>query len=218
MATVTPGNRPFELDAPPEGLLEVAADRLHTVLPGPTLLHLPGRQHRPLFVSVLLHGNETSGLEAVQQLLKKYAERSLPRALSVFFGNIEAARHRLRRLEHQPDFNRIWPGTLHDACPESALVAAVTEIMRRRQVFASIDVHNTTGLNPHYACVNRLDLRFLRLASLFGRLVIFFTHPKGTQTAARAYWCNNGFSANVTYDVPNESRLEPAEWGQAVVE
>jgi len=45
-----------------------------------------------------------------------------------------------------------------------------------------------------------------------------FGNAKGTQTAARAYWCNNGFSANVTYDVPNESRLEPAEWGQAVVE
>jgi len=29
---------------------------------------------------------------------------------------------------------------------------------------------------------------------------------------------NNSFSANVTNDVPNESRLEPAEWGMAVVE
>jgi hypothetical protein len=68
-------------------------------------------------------------------------------------------------------------------------MAFVTETMARRQVFASIDIHNTTGLNPHYACVNRLDCRFLRLASLFGRLVIFFTHPKGTQTAAFAASC-----------------------------
>jgi hypothetical protein len=45
-----------------------------------------------------------------------------------------------------------------------------------------------------------------------------FGNEKGTQTAARAYWCNNGFAANVTYDVPSESRLEPAEWGEAVVE
>jgi hypothetical protein len=55
----------------------------------------------------------------------------------------------------------------------------------------------------------------LRLAFDAGYL---FGNEKGTQTAARAYWCNNGFAANVTYDVPNESRLEPAEWGEAVVE
>jgi hypothetical protein len=61
--------------------------------------------------------------------------------------------------------------------------------MIRRGVFASIDVHNNTGLNPHYACVNRLDKEFLWLASLFGRLVIYFTHPKGTQTAAFAPFC-----------------------------
>lgn len=55
----------------------------------------------------------------------------------------------------------------------------------------------------------------LRLAFDAGYL---FGNEKGTQTAARAYWCNNGFAANVTYDVPSESRLEPAEWGEAVVE
>lgn len=26
------------------------------------------------------------------------------------------------------------------------------------------------------------------------------------------------FAANLTYDVPTETRLEPAEWGEAVVE
>lgn len=45
-----------------------------------------------------------------------------------------------------------------------------------------------------------------------------FGNAAGTQTAAQAYWCNAGFAASVTYDVPNESRLEPAEWGQATVE
>jgi len=42
--------------------------------------------------------------------------------------------------------------------------------------------------------------------------------PEGTQAALRAYWTNNSFSANVTADIPNESRLEPAEWGTAMVE
>jgi hypothetical protein len=45
-----------------------------------------------------------------------------------------------------------------------------------------------------------------------------FGNAPGTQAAARAYWMNNGFSANVVNDVPNENRLEPAEWGTATVE
>jgi hypothetical protein len=45
-----------------------------------------------------------------------------------------------------------------------------------------------------------------------------FGNPTGNMVAARAYWRNNGFAANVTNDVPNESRLEPGEWGTATVE
>ena len=45
-----------------------------------------------------------------------------------------------------------------------------------------------------------------------------FGNAGGSQVALRAYWMNNSFSANVTNDVPNESRLEPAEWGSALVE
>ena len=40
----------------------------------------------------------------------------------------------------------------------------------------------------------------------------------GTGTASRAYWHNNSFTANVVNDIPHESRLEPAEWGEARVE
>lgn len=189
MVPVTPAPRLTELDALPEGLLDIAADRLHTILSGPTLLHLQGGREAPLFVSVLLHGNESTGLHAVQALLKKYQGRSLPRALSIFFGNIEAAKHGVRRLDGQPDYNRVWPGTPHAPCAEADLMAGVVETMARRKVFASIDVHNNTGLNPHYACVNRLDHRFFHLATMFNRLVTYFTHPKGTQTAAFAALC-----------------------------
>ena len=45
-----------------------------------------------------------------------------------------------------------------------------------------------------------------------------FGSSTGSLVAARAYWSNNSFSANVTRDIPHESRLEPAEWGTAVVE
>jgi hypothetical protein len=56
--------------------------------------------------------------------------------------------------------------------------------MAARGLFASVDVHNNTGLNPHYACINRIDNRFLHLAALFGRTVIYFVTPRGVQSMA----------------------------------
>lgn len=173
----------------PPGLLETDARALSTLLPGPTLLHLEGRDPRPLFVSILLHGNEVTGLLAVQRLLHKYRARPLPRSLTIFFGNIEAAAAGLRRLNGQPDYNRVWPGTDRPDCPEARLMAQVRDIMCRRRVFISVDIHNNTGFNPHYACVNRLDPRFLNLAALFGRLVVYFLRPRGVQSMAFAELC-----------------------------
>lgn len=46
-----------------------------------------------------------------------------------------------------------------------------------------------------------------------------FGNGRGVGKALRrAYLYNNSFSANVVDDIPNESRLEPAEWGEASVE
>ena len=45
-----------------------------------------------------------------------------------------------------------------------------------------------------------------------------FGNNEGTKAMVRSYWANNGFSANVLNDVPNESKVEPAEWGDAEVE
>ena len=46
-----------------------------------------------------------------------------------------------------------------------------------------------------------------------------FGNAQGVGKAVRrAYLSNNSFSANVIDDIPNESRLEPKEWGEAVVE
>lgn len=178
-----------ELNSLPEDLLQVEATELHTILPGPTLIHLPGRQGAPLFVSILLHGNEDTGLKAMQEVLKKYQNASLPRALSLFVGNVDAARQGVRRLEKQLDYNRIWPAGRDDTAPEHRMARKVTEIMAQRGVFASIDIHNNSGLNPHYACINRLDNAFLHLATMFSRIVVYFTSPKGVQSEAFACLC-----------------------------
>ncbi|MGR9088089.1 MAG: M14 family metallopeptidase [Gammaproteobacteria bacterium] len=179
----------IELDRIPDGLLEAEYDALHGILPAPTLINIEGKHAEPLFVSVLLHGNEPTGFKAIQQLLIKYIDRELPRSIALFIGNIAAARHNVRRLDSQPDYNRIWPGTELPDCRETAMTGAIVSIMKQRKVFASVDIHNNTGLNPHYACINRLDNRFLQLASLFGRLIVHFTHPKGVQSAAFAELC-----------------------------
>jgi len=173
----------------PEGFLISPAALLSQILPGPTLLHLAGRRPEPVFVSILLHGNEDVGLLAVQKLLTHRHGRALPRALSIFVGNLEAARASVRRLDQQPDYNRVWPGADDDGTPEHALMREVLAEMQTRRVFASVDLHNNTGRNPFYACINRVELPFLHLASLFSRTVAYFQRPRGVQSMAFADVC-----------------------------
>ncbi len=62
------------------------------------------------------------------------------------------------------------------------------------------------GLNLQSGDTVKMDVGYL------------FGNATGSQVALRSYWMNNGFSANVTSDIPNESRLVPNEWGIATVE
>ncbi|MFN2309937.1 MAG: M14 family metallopeptidase, partial [Gammaproteobacteria bacterium] len=177
------------LESPPAGLLDAEPTELLQLLGGPSLLHLPGRRAEPLFVSVLLHGNEDTGYFAVRELLRRFRDTPLPRALSIFFGNVRAAAVGLRRLDDQPDYNRVWPGSEAPETPEHGLMARVVDALEQRRVFASVDVHNNTGINPHYACVNRVDHRYLHLATLFGRTVVYFTRPRGVQSLSFSRLC-----------------------------
>ena len=173
-----------EINKLPDGLLECPLESLESLLGGPTLIHLPGRRPEPLFVTVLAHGNESTGFYALQALLKKYRDQELPRALSVFIGNVAAASQGLRFLDGQSDYNRVWPGTEQPDAPETVMMQRVVDSMRARKAFASIDVHNNTGINPHYGCINRVDNQFLHLASLFSRTVVYFIRPTGVQSMA----------------------------------
>lgn len=175
-------------DLPPS-LLAVDAKGLHAELGGPTLFHLPGRREPALFLSVLMHGNETSGWDAVRELLRSRLTSEgydLPRSLSLFVGNTAAAEQGIRHLPDQPDFNRVWPGSETSGTPEHDLMREVVARMEDREIFASVDVHNNTGMNPHYACVNVLEYPSLHLASLFGRTVVYFVRPRGVASMAMA--------------------------------
>lgn len=160
----------------PPGILETDPDRLDTLLPGPTLIRLQGKTDPPLFIATLLHGNEPTGFWALQHLLKNYRRegRTLPRSLFIFLGNIQAAKYNERRLQDQPDFNRIWAeGDL----PEHQLAQQVIREVTADGIFAAIDVHNSSGRNPHYACVNRVEPAHVNLGKLFSRTLVYFKEP-----------------------------------------
>ncbi len=169
-----------ELDHLPDRLLERPASALYQQLEGPTLIHLEGRIKRPLLVSVLQHGNEVTGWEAIRRLLKSHNHDELPRSLLILISNIQAAKHRLRHLDEQPDYNRCWPGGKTVDNRHTQLFQHIYDRILQHQPLACIDIHNNTGLNPHYAAVNRIRPEFLRLASLFSPKVIYFTRPQGT--------------------------------------
>jgi len=173
----------------PDALLDLTVADLWLQLEGPSLFHLPGRNAQPLFVSVLLHGNEDTGWRAMQTVLRRYLGKLLPRALLLFVGNIEAARAQVRTLPTQMDYNRCWPGAEQPVGREARMIREVLEIARACSPFASIDIHNNTGNNPHYACVNKLAEPFLHLARLFSRTVVYFDRPAGVQSAALAEIC-----------------------------
>jgi len=166
--------------------LALPAHRLYKELSGPTLVHIKGNREPALFLSLLLHGNENSGWDIVKNILCKYQGQTLPRSLSIFIGNVKAARYKKRKLENQTDFNRTWGD---GETPEHKMMQSIIKIMRERGVFVSIDIHNNNGLNPHYACINKLDKRSLKLAREFSRMVIYFIRPIGVQSLAFAELC-----------------------------
>jgi len=168
--------RLYQLDALPEGFLDCPVNKLDTLFQGPTLIRLRGERQPPVFVSVLLHGNEVSGFLALQILLQDFQNRgqSLPRDLWIFVGNVEAARYGVRRLPGQPDYNRIWAGGDE---PECRMAEQLLVELSARPLFAALDIHNNSGKNPIYGCINRLEPVYIHLARQFSPMLVYFTEP-----------------------------------------
>lgn len=161
----------------PAGLLDCHATELHDHLGGPSLIQLQGDAQPALFVSVLLHGNETSGWDGVRRYLKESGD--LPRDIALFIGNTEAARAGMRALPTQPDFNRIW----RDADGAGgALASAVQAAIADQPFLASIDLHNNTGHNPYYSVVTDLEVHNLGLAYLFSDKAVYVEEPNTVLT------------------------------------
>ena len=176
-------------DHVPEVMLKATSTELEKILGGPALFYLDGARKPPLFITVLQHGNEPTGFEAIQQILQKYHAADLPRAVWLFVANVSAAAAGKRVLDNQSDYNRAWPGTTDGATAEAELMREVIDTVTAGPLFASVDLHNNTGSNPHYGCVNELEPEYLQLATLFARTVVYFKQPVGVQSLAMAQHC-----------------------------
>jgi len=155
-------------------------------LPEPTLIHLSGQTCRAsVCLCIVATVMKPRGLMAIQLLLKKYKDKQLARSLSIFFGNVTAASHNLRRLDNQPDYNRIWPGKESPDCAETEMAKEIVAHHEKAQRFCQVwTVHNNTGLNPHYACINNLDNQFSTVG-VFIRPADSLFHPSKGGTIRR---------------------------------
>ena len=171
----------------PDAFLEIDYRDIKNIFNEPTLIHLKGHKSPALFISIMLHGNEFSGLQIMQEILKKYKETegyTLPRSIRLFVGNVEAASQGLRRLDNELDFNRAWPGTPEPDAPTSKLISQVMNAITEDELFAAIDLHNNTGKNPPYGCISVVNEKNKYLSSFFNHVAMVFHTPKGVSTMA----------------------------------
>ena len=170
-----------QFDQLPSQLADIDVREIRTVFPNPALIHIQGELDPPVFVSTLLHGNETTSFSVLQFLQQKVGTETPRRSLMIFVGNVAATESGTRLIEGEPDFNRIWaPGDTE----HHALAAEVLSIARTRGIFASIDIHNNTGRNPVYGCINSLRPQDLYLAAAFAPLGVYYLNPPTTQSIA----------------------------------
>lgn len=174
------------IDHIPEGFLDIKPREITKIISSPTLLHLKGEKDQPFFISIILHGNEYSGLIILQKILKKYRNTVLPRSLIIFIGNPKACAQGVRHLKDQHDLNRIWKS---GSPYEEFLTKPVLEYAKNRKVQAAIDIHNNTGRNPVYACINKKEEECVKLAQTFSKNIVYFTKPDSVLSIALSNIC-----------------------------
>lgn len=135
----------------------------------PTWIRFPGTgTMAPRAIATLLHGDESTGLEALLRVLRR--RRRFPFDLHVVIGNVRAAvkppgfAHRY--LDDEEDFNRIWGA--HDPTTMQRRAAdGILGELRDAGLESLVDIHNTTGDNPFYAIVTRDRPETYNLATIF---------------------------------------------------
>lgn len=162
------------LDGPPHELLGASPSDAVRWLDAPTLIRVPGRgEQAPRAVACLLHGDESTGLEAVLRILK----RGLTYAFDVYvlIGNVRAAADQPgfahRYLDDQEDFNRVW-GLDTPTTGQRLAADGILARLHAAGLEALVDIHNNSGNNPFYAVAPRDEPRDLNLATLFTSTIL----------------------------------------------
>lgn len=170
----------------PKEFYTIEPKDVHKLLNGPTIIHIEGASDEAIFISTLLHGNETTSFLVLQKFLKQFENTTPSKTIIAFLGNTISAQEGLRHLPNQPDYNRIW-GVGNTK--EHLLATKVFLYAKKFNLFASIDIHNNTGKNPFYACINTIENESMHLASLFSDKVVFYTEPSTVQSMAFTHLC-----------------------------
>ncbi len=191
---------------PPPGLFETPAARLVEKLSGPSVVVVKGDVEPALFISVLLHGNETSGWDAMCQFMNSQRAQQAPRrTLILFIGNIEAAAEGVRSLPGQVDYNRIWRGSPNTE--EGRVAEELLAWLAGIPLFAALDVHNNTGRNPHYSVLTSITPHTLGLANLFSDKAVYVEEPDTVLSRALERFCpSTAVEVGPVRDVQSDAR------------
>lgn len=155
----------------PDGFFDLTSPRdMISLFPSPTLFDLPGADGEgALFLSALLHGNETTSFYVIQEFLRSWSPKQGPRLL-IFWGNIQAAAQGLRQMPTGPDYNRIWGEQLG---PEFAWADELLRMVQAASPYVGLDIHNTSGANPLFSCLSEINPQLLSLASAFAPKIFY---------------------------------------------
>lgn len=170
----------------PAEVANINPTQIRRLFPHPSLIELKGKKEETLFVSLLLHGNETTSFYVLQKLLAYLKKHPLQKSLTILVGNVYATEKNKRFLEHQKDYNRIWK---QGDEPEHTLAQKIKSHILKKKLFACIDIHNNTGTNPFYACINKLETQYIYLAQLFSRTLVYFQKPDTALSSVFATHC-----------------------------
>lgn len=149
-------------------------------LPGPCVIHMPGKHRGCRLVTTLLHGNEPSGLEAVHRLL---SENFVPYVdTKIIIASVYAAREEPafthRALPNGQDLNRCFRPPYHGV--EGKLAKQIIDYIVSVQPEAVVDLHNTSGSGPAFSVSARQCPEHIALASHFSRWFIHTTIQLGS--------------------------------------
>ena len=196
----------LEKEIDPE-ILELPATKLVERFAGPVVFDLSNSSAPPLFVSVLLHGNETSGWNAVRSFLSERIKHSqrIP-SLVLLVGNVHAAARAMRSLDNQVDFNRIWDKGESD---EQLWAEEVFNYVKQKRPQFALDLHNFSGPNPHHSVITDGRSATLDAAIAFSPLAIFAQLPKGILTRKFSELCTSlTLELGMPEDPESEARAE----------